>query len=76
MIVATTEHLLVYDLPAAPVPSASPPGPKTRNRQKQKQKQKEKAQSITSLRDLDLLRTVGKPELPGNSGSSSFRAAR
>ncbi|KAL5527611.1 hypothetical protein ACEPAG_6412 [Sanghuangporus baumii] len=75
MLVATTDKLLVYALPAASAPAVSPPGPKTRSKQKQKRKAKEDSKAI--VKELELLNSVERPALPGLDGVATvYRAAR
>ena len=76
VIVATTDKLLVYSLPATDAPPASPVGPKTRSKKRQKQKSKEV--NAASLKDMKLLKTVERPTLPGlnDEVSTTFRAVR
>ncbi|KAL5530192.1 hypothetical protein ACEPAF_6449 [Sanghuangporus sanghuang] len=75
ILVATTDKLLVYALPAASTPATSPPGPKTRSKQKQKRKAKED-NKVTS-KELELLNSIERPALPGLEGVATvFRAAR
>jgi prolactin regulatory element-binding protein len=63
LVVATTDNLLVYALPAATKPSPS----------KNKKKGKQKA---AVLPELELLRTVDPPATVSVSTRSTFRAAR
>ncbi|KAI5125032.1 hypothetical protein M0805_007456 [Coniferiporia weirii] len=71
LMVATTDKLLIYALPTAPVPNGSPAASRTRSK---KQKQSIKQEQVD---DLELLKTVEPPALPGlGSGSSTFRAVR
>ena len=63
-MIATTVNLLVYALPAALTT------PETKS-EKQSGKQKEIA-----LAELELVETVERPSLPGETSGSSFRAAR
>ncbi|KAH9947322.1 WD40 repeat-like protein [Amylocystis lapponica] len=62
LVVATTVNLLVYALPSSEV---------TEKSDKASGKQKE-----SPLPDLELLKTVERPTLPGKDAGSSFRAAR
>ncbi|KAJ7499072.1 WD40 repeat-like protein [Mycena latifolia] len=64
LVVATTDNLLVYALPAAQ-PKASP----SKNKKKGKQK-------AAVLPELELLRTVDPPSAISGSTRSTFRAAR
>lgn len=61
LVIATTVSLLVYALPT----------PSTQQSEKAAGKQKENA-----LPELDLLKTVDRPALPGQDAGSSFRAVR
>jgi len=65
VIVTTTINLLVYSL--------SDPADATLSEKKGKQKQKQK---LGAHVDLDLLRTIERPKLPGGDTTAVFRAAR
>ncbi|CAL1701567.1 unnamed protein product [Somion occarium] len=62
LVVATTIHLFVYNLPSAVDGNAE-----------SKKTGKQKAPFLT---DLELLKTIDRPALPGKDAGSSFRAAR
>ncbi|THH03583.1 hypothetical protein EW145_g6157 [Phellinidium pouzarii] len=73
ILVATTNKVLVYALPAASAPDGSFTSSRIRSK-KQKQKQKAKSEQVG---DLELLSTIEPPALAGlGAGSSSFRAVR
>ncbi|KAJ7088610.1 quinon protein alcohol dehydrogenase-like superfamily [Mycena epipterygia] len=66
LVVATTDNLLVYALPAG---AAQPKGSPSKNKKKGKQK-------ATVLPELELLRTVDPPTALAGSTGTIFRAVR
>ncbi|KAF7352938.1 WD-REPEATS-REGION domain-containing protein [Mycena venus] len=67
LVVATTDNLLVYELPSSEKDKGSP------SKDKKKGKQKEK---VAVLHDLELLRTIDPPATVAGVTGSTFRAAR
>ncbi|KAF8211305.1 quinon protein alcohol dehydrogenase-like superfamily [Mycena galopus ATCC 62051] len=69
LVVATTDNLLVYALPAAVAPTEKPSPSKNKKKGKQKEK-------VILNAELELLRTVNPPASGLGSTGSTFRAAK